>query len=144
MWSSGGGPGGLPGYSHHHEGKLKLNGVLWIVKNLFIVFFQFLLNIRLIFKFIEPFYLMHFKYSKISLTLPEYFSTIFPKYFPNIPEYFRPLQMRCGRRGGRTWHRKDCSNSESSFEVSSTSPDLLVKNVTPGNRIKKPAALKCI
>jgi len=42
------------------------------------------------------------------------------------------MKMRCGRRGGRTWHRKDCSNSESSFEVSSTSPDLLVKNVTPG------------
>ena len=43
------------------------------------------------------------------------------------------IVSRCGRRTEQTW-RKD-SSSESSFEISSKSPDLLVKDIQGGRRV---------
>ena len=43
------------------------------------------------------------------------------------------IVTRCGRRTEQTW-RKD-SSSESSFEISSKSPDLLVKDIQGGSDV---------
>ena len=45
------------------------------------------------------------------------------------------MRIRCGRRAAESTWRKDCS-SESSFEISPNSPDLLVKNVA-GKKYKE-------
>ena len=61
-----------------------------------------------------------------------YFSSSFgsPTLFSTI---LTIIVSRCGRRTEQTW-RKD-SSSESSFEISSKSPDLLVKDIQGGGRV---------
>ena len=69
----------------------------------------------------------------IAITMKIRFTFFFYKSLQVSSTILTIFVSRCGRRTEQTW-RKD-SSSESSFEISSKSPDLLVKDIQGGRRV---------